>query len=498
MSETASPEHPAARHLPGGWAALLGAALLAGYGAFLVRHAAFAVGGADSSGYANTARRMKAGTLVDRPRSLDRLGLSDDMARICIPLGFLTGPKPGTMAPAYPSGFPAHLLAASMLAGWEVGPYLVSPLAAVLSVLLLYLLGRDLGLSASWAGGAAAIFAVWPVLVFQAFQPMSDVVATLWAIAAMLFARRARRHGMWALAAGGAFGLAVLVRPANVLLLVPLAFALPATLSTFALFAAGGVPFAAAFAAYNLHCYGGVLKTGYGKIGLFDSLKLSNFAPRIKYYGLQILQTFSPLPPLAWLALPADRRTETRDRAMLLTWFGTYLLLFSFYGPYESFIFVRFLLPGVPALVLGAALVAHRLLGDSSARRLVLAAVLFLSILALEVRSARHLDILGIIDDQSVYPEACRWASSVLPAPAVVLTMPASGALEYYTDLTYVVWVWVDAESFRALRPRTERRGWRWFALLFPDEREGFFKQLPGRWIQIGQKRSVTLWKLEP
>jgi hypothetical protein len=498
MSHTALREVAAAPRLRVRWTALLGAALLAGYGAFLARHAAFAVGGSDSSGYANTARRMKAGTLVERPRSLDRLGLPDDMAQICIPLGFLTGPKPGTMAPEYPSGFPAHLLAAAMLAGWEVGPYLVSPLAAVLCVLLLYLLGRDLGLTSRWAGAAAAAFAAWPVLVFQALQPMSDVVATFWAIAAIFLARRARRHRGWALAAGAAFGVAVLVRPTNVLLLLPLAFALPATRSTLALFAAGGVPFAVAFGAYNLHCYGGLLKTGYGKTGLFEEFALSQFPPRVRFYAVQLLQTLSPIVPLGWLALPVDRGTETRDRALLVTWFGAYLLVFSFYGPYQSFIFVRFLLPGVPALVLGAALVGRRLLGDSSARRVVLAAVLFLSTLALEVRSARRLDVLGIIEDQSVYPETCRWASSVLPAQAVVVTMQASGALEYYTDLTYVMWVWLDPPSFARLRPAVERTGRRWFALVFPADAEEFAKHAPGHWTKIGEERGVALCRLDP
>ena len=82
------------------------------------------------------------------------------------------------------------------------------------------------------------------------------------------------------------------------------------------------------FAAYNLHCYGSVFRSGYGKLGLFESFSLSYFPPRIKYYGLQILRTFSPLVPLAWLALVAERRTGSRDRALLITWFGAYLLLF--------------------------------------------------------------------------------------------------------------------------------------------------------------------------
>ncbi len=66
--------------------------------------------------------------------------------------------------------------------------------------------------------GASAILAACPVFVFQAIQPMSDVVATFWVLAAVLCALLSRDDRRWALAAGFCFGAAVLVRPSNVLL----------------------------------------------------------------------------------------------------------------------------------------------------------------------------------------------------------------------------------------------------------------------------------------
>jgi hypothetical protein len=474
------------------------AALLVGYGSFLIRHASHGVGGADSSGYINTARRMRAGTLVERPRGLNRLGLPDDLAQIFIPLGFLTGPRPGTMAPLYPPGFPAHLLAAATLAGWSAGPFLVSPLAAALSVLLLYLLGRDLGLPRLACAAAAAILAAWPVFLFQALQPMSDVVATLWGIAAIFCARRARDRTAWALASGAAFGVAVLVRPTIAVLALPLAFALPLRAPTLALFAVGGVPFAGLFAAYNLSCYGSIFNSGYGKTGHFGAFALSNFLPQIRYYTLQVFQTLSPLVPLAWLAVPADRCTDSRDRALLVTWFGAFLLLFSFYGPYESFIFVRFLLPGTPALVLGAALVARRVLPGSPGQRVALATIVCLAVLALEVSSARRIGVLRIIEDQSIYPQACLWADQVIPRRSVALSMQVSGSLEYYTDVTYARWDFFQPESFARFRGRIEAAGYRLTALLFPFEEEELLKHAPGHWKKVATLREVALWELPP
>jgi hypothetical protein len=474
---------------------LAGGVLLALYGLFLLRHAAFAAGGSDSSGYLNTARRMGAGALVARPRSLDRLGLPDPQAVACIPLGFVTGPRPGTMAPFYPVGFPAHVLTAAAIAGWKVGPYLVSPIAAIFSLLLCYRLGRDLGLSRWTCLAAAAVLAAWPVFLFQALQPMSDVVATFWCLTAILAARRAQARSAWALAAGAAFGIAVLVRPTDALLLAPLAFALPISRRCLARFAAGGAPFAVWLAVYNRLCYGNPLRSGYGVVGLSEAFASSHFPPRVAYYGTHLFQTLAVVVPIAWLAVSIDRRVAVRDRALLISWFGVFFLFFCFYGPYESFIFVRFLLPGMPALILGAALVVERWSHMSGAIRFAPMAILVL-VLAAEVRATRRLGVLGVIEGQSIYPEACRWAQTRLPPGTVLLAAQVSGALEYYTDATYLRYDWLDAESFGRLQSERKLAGG-CFALLFDNELEDFHKHVPGRWVEAGKLREVGLWKLE-
>ena len=479
---------------------LLSAVPLAAYGLFLVRYASFSVGGSDSSGYINTARRMAAGTLVGRPRALDRFGLPDELLQIFIPLGFVQGPRPGTMAPYYPSGFPAHMLAAARIFGWERGPFLVSPLAGVGCLILLYLLARDLSLSRAWAAAATAVFAAWPVFIGQAIQPMGDVTATFWALAAVLLAIKSRRRKAWALGAGAAIGIAILVRPTNVLLAVPLVFALPASLTALALVVAGGIPFAAALAAYDLHCYGNALQSGYGKTGLFDAVALKNFPPRLRHYGGWILRSLTPVVPLAWLGVAFDRKAAWRDRALLVSWFGTFSLFYCLYEPYDSFWFVRFLLPAAPALVIGAVLVARDLAGRLGRSRLAAAAAAGLLALVLfhegHVLAREH--ILNTAQYESVYPQACAWAGRTLPPNALVLTMAASGALEHYTGLSYGRWDWLDTHPFADLRQRVERRGGRWYALLFPFEAEQFPGHVPGRWKKIGTLRETSLWELEP
>lgn len=476
---------------------LAAATLVAADGAFLLRNASFSVGGSDSSGYLNTARRMVSGTLVARPRTLDRLGLPDAEVETFLPLGFVVGPRPGTMAPYYPAGFPAHMAAAGLFAGWERGPFLVSPIAGVLCLPLVFLLARELSLSRAWAVAAAAVFAAWPVLIYQAIQPMSDTVAAFWALAAVLCAVKARRRVPWALASGAAVGTAVLVRPTSLLLAVPLAFALPLSVKAVALFVAGGIPSAAALAAYDLHCYGGIAQSGYRKAGAVGAIALENFPPRFRHYSGWILRTLTPLVPLAWLGLVFDRKPAWRDRWLLLSWFGSFLLFYCLYEPYDSFAFVRFLLPAAPGLILGAFLAARDLLEGLRRPRLAAAVsiALLLLILFVEARAVKTTGILFTAEGEAIYPRICAWAAQTVPAGSVVLSMTASGALENYTTLSHARYDWIEAARFPAFRASVTRQGGRLFALLFPFEVPDLFNRLPGRWEKIGVLRDVTLWE---
>jgi len=98
----------------------------------------------------------------------------------------------------------------------------------------------------------------------MAIQPMSDVPATAWILAAIFFALAARRRPNLAFAAGAAFGIAVWVRPTGALAILAIGLALPTTRRGVGGFLLGGAPFAAALALYNLGAFGHAADTGYG------------------------------------------------------------------------------------------------------------------------------------------------------------------------------------------------------------------------------------------
>jgi len=476
-------------------------AALALYGAFLLRHTSFAVGGSDSSGYLNLARDLVKGQLVVPLPVLDRLGLPDAAGPAFAPLGFVYLHRRHAMAHLYPIGFPLHEAAAAALAGWNRGPFLVGPLAALLCLVLVFLVGRELGLSRAGAVGAAALLGSVPAFIFQAVQPMSDVVATLWCLAAVAAALRSRRRAGWALAAGLAFGVAALVRPMNALLLPALAFALPLRRRTLVRFGLGGLPSAAAVLVYDTICFGGPLTTGYGLTGHGAYFRLAHFPGHFAHYVQWTAEGFVVLPFLAWLAVPFRPRIAGRMRALLLVWFGAFLLAYSFYGPGDAWWWTRFLLPGLPAIPLGCMLVVQDLAASGPARvRRGLAAAAAVAIAAAAYLGFRHARSWGALDawrGQETFPRACRDAAERLPAGALVLSKDLSGALRYYTDLTPVRWDAFLGDDFVRTRPGTEARGARWFALLRRYEVPDAAPHIPGRWTFLGDVGDSSLWKLE-
>jgi hypothetical protein len=225
-----------------------------------------------------------------------------------------------------------------------------------------------------------------------------------------------------------------------------------------------------------------------------------NFRPRFLYYGTWILRTLSPVVPLAAVTAGALRRIPARNRALVLSWFGVYFVFYCFYEPYQSFIFLRLLLPGFPGLFLAAALAAQEWTAGKKwlplrSAATALAAVLVLS---LEVRGSVEVGLLGVAEGESIYPRVSRWASGALPAKSVLVTTYASGALEYYTDLCYARWDRLEPDTFARIREAAQARGYRFFALLYPDEEKELSKHAPGNWRRTGTFRQIGIWRLDP
>jgi 4-amino-4-deoxy-L-arabinose transferase-like glycosyltransferase len=475
------------------------------YGFLISRYAYYSVWGSDPTGYINVARSLLERRIAQPEPALEDLDLPDQFTQSFSPLGYTPGPRPHSLAPVYPVGYPLHMAGAALIFGWKYGPFLVSPLAAVLSLVLIYLAGMELGLTRGLAISGAAILALNPTFCLNAIQPISDGVATCWSLLAILAALRSRRSAMWGLAAGAAFGMAFLVRPSSVLLLIPLFLSLRLTLKVLSLFFLGGLPFAGVFCAYNAAVFGHPLITGYVATGHQNLVTLSGFTVRFRHYIYLLAVMMSPLPLLGWAGLALNRNVTLRDRALLISWFGVFLLFYCCYFHYEEWGYTRLLLPGMPALILGALLVV-RDLGKFFERSAVATSwvwlrratvtILLVIVIACERQSVQRFRLLKIAALSTVHSEACQWADGLLPKQSLVVATEMSGAIKFYTGRPIVRFDWVEADQWRTLQTRAAEKGYRWYALLASREVEEAQRRLPGRWIKMGTLGHISLWQI--
>src|SRR5262245_44963006 len=167
----------------------------------------------------------------------------------------------------------------------------------------------------------------------------------------MWAAVRARKRDIWALLAGFAVGIGFLVRPTQLLLLLPMAFALPLNRRTVLFAILGAIPPVAVFLAYDLVAYGHVFATGYGAVGLFGLVNLRYFPARFVHYTYWLAFTMSPLLLAGWLCSIFYRRITLGTRLLLASWFGSFFAFYTCYYYYDEWWYTRYLLPGLPALI---------------------------------------------------------------------------------------------------------------------------------------------------
>jgi hypothetical protein len=395
----------------------------------------------------------------------------------------------------------------ALFGGWDYGPFLVGPITSVLSLLFLYLIGLELGLPRGFSVAGVVMLAAAPTFIYLGLQPMSDEVAMFWATVVIWSSLRSRKRDAWALLAGAAFGMAFLTRPSNILLLIPTLFSLPLKPKNLLYFMLGGLPLAGVFFAYNKTAYGHPLRTGYGEIGLFSEMKLSGFADRFSNYYTWLTRTLGPLLLLGWLGVAADRKVHWRDRGMLISWFGSFLLLYSFYNIYGVWWYTRFLLPGYPALVLGTLLVVRDIPGllknyFSEANRIRLKwaflAILMGVTLSHERRYIRRFELFNFGPASSANSASCRWANRTLPNQAIVVASEMSGALKFYTERPIFRWDYTFPPEWTVVKNHAAEKGYRWYALLLPFEIDDAQKRLGGKWVKLGMLDQVSLWQIDP
>lgn len=487
------------------------AAGLAAYCLFLLWYMCPYAGGSDSSGYLNSAKLLSAGQLTTPLRIPPGLPAESFESDFFTPLAFRPGVLPGTLVPTYAAGLPLHLAAVGRVTGLDLAPTVVNLLSVLAFAWLFGALAAELGLTVPARFAAAALVLLSPLTVLYALQPMSDLLATVWAMAVMLCAWRAPCHWGWALAAGAAMAFAVLTRPTNALLVLPAALCLGASWRRWVPFALGGLPGAIFLCYYNTQLYGKALTTGYGDVSTMFGAHY--VGPTLLHYAVWLPVILTPLV-LAWLWLPFAA-IGRKSKWVLGTWAGAYLGFYAaYFCSHETWWYLRFLMPALPALALGAALVWQRAripaldfsvgFADSSHSpatenrrfRLSLAGVLLGLAVVWQVAWGWHFAVHKTELGERDYRDSGAWVNASLPANTVIAARQISGAIAYYSDKPFIAWDHFTPQSYTVLNDCLAARHLDLYAGLFDYEtREALEVRMPGTWEVVAQFRHVAIWR---
>jgi hypothetical protein len=218
---------------------------------------------------------------------------------------------------------------------------------------------------------------------------------------------------------------------------------------------------------------------------------------------------------LAAAALPWVQ-IDVRRRLALVTWAGTFLLLYGTYScTHEEWWYLRFLLPALPALLIGAALALqslvqaqwvlssqlvfpHRRVPEGPVRRwtISLPALLLVAALGWQLVWCRHFDVRHVELNERNYRDVSRWIADQLPERSLIAASQTSGAIFFYSDKLAVRWDRLTPESYARLNGYLDQQRLTLYAALFKHERAAALeKAMPGRWESVANFRDVIVWR---
>jgi hypothetical protein len=335
-------------------------------------------------------------------------------------------------------------------------------------VLATFAIGRRLG--SSRAGMLATwLLATSPIVLYMLVQPLSDIpVAAAWAVAFWCVFGRGVAS---AAAAGLAVGVAILIRPNLIPMVgVPVLWLSVSMwrarsgdwrpkLMRLAAFGLLTLPGILVTAALNKLWYGSPFRSGYESL---DALfRWSNFAPNLKNYAIWFAETQTPLALLGFVALllPRSRlwpKGFPRGPVAVMALFVLAVWAeYCAYSVFDTWWYLRFLLPCWPFLMLGLSIV---LLRPVRASRPMLTLSMIVVALAIGLHGlwlSQHNLTFELQRGEDKYPTIAKLVQRRTDANSIVVSMQHSGSIRYYGGRMTL--------SFYTLDPSMLDRAVRWF-----------------------------------
>ena len=355
-----------------------------------------------------------------------------------------------TIVPTYAPGLPL-LMALFLKIGGSCGPFLITPLCSALLVVLTALLGSSVSGRATGAL-AALLTASSPTILLMSLWPMSDVPTGGFWLASLLVAWRSRSSASAALA-GATAGIALAIRPN----LAPLALfpvglvawrsvQAGARVRRFVIFALACVPFVVLVAWVNHNLYGSFLTSGYGEASSIYHWR--NLWPNLQRYPRWLWETQGAyvFVCLCAVALPPGPKPESRAlRWILLAYIGAVFGCYLFYGPFDDWWYLRFVIPAMPVMFVLSIDAIWQVGRRFGTRVPAIAAMVFTALsLSHAIGYGRLNTIFEIGEGEQKYLDVGRYLARELPPETVVISGLHSGNIRLYAHLRTLRVDWLD------------------------------------------------------
>jgi Dolichyl-phosphate-mannose-protein mannosyltransferase len=469
-------------------AVILGAAVFA----IAISRGSFVAGGSDSYGYLSQARLWAQGAPIAHEPLVARVTWQD-ADKTFAPLGYKPGVEPGTIVPVYSVGYPMLMGLVQRMFGHHAQMAIV-PLMAAGLVVCTAAIGAAVG-GPEVAILSSLLLATSPPFVYQSLQPMSDIpVAFWWTLAAVLAFRRSRAAHV---AAGAAVAAAILTRPNLIPLAAPLALfgvlmnrrdghgpnwrAGGAVVS-------GAVMGAVATAVVNTIFYGGAAVSGYGTPR--ELYALEHLSTNLARYFGWLIDTETPLVVMSLAGMLALARAGGARRWIAFhaaAVVSIVLCSYLFYMPFESWTYIRFLLPMYPLLFVSLlGIGAIEPLQNRPRVRTIVLLGLTLVIIASHLRYIHQWSLLSTKDFERRYFVVAQYARNALPHNAVFIALQHSGNIRYYADRTTLRYDWIPAQSLDDALAQLNALGFKPYFLL-EDWEEPRFQSRFGAFSRLGK-----------
>jgi len=320
------------------------------------------------------------------------------------------------------------------------------------------------------AGLAAAMTAALPIFFDLGLQPMSDVPATFWVVLSASLLWRERPQ---AAAAALSAGLAILTRPPLLLAAIALGATTRWTSRRGAVTYAALIAVATAiFLGLQRHLYGHALASGYGTAG--QLFTFSVLPHNLWFYGRALLVICTPaLPALFAVGAVADRPLGVRAGAVFLAVAAPYLV---YAPPFEDWQISRFLLPGLPLVVVVCAkgIVALARAGSHHTRAYVVATIAAIVCAAGSYAFLQGQRVFDLALQEQRYRLVGERFGARTPPNAVAISSIHSGSLRIYAGRPTVRAELIPDGALVTTVSALERAGYVPYLALEQDEYEAF------------------------